>query len=76
MANSGKDSNGSQFFITTVQAPWLDRKHVVFGKVVAGMDVVRSVEKVATDKRDQPLLNVVIESSSVEPVQQFINLTQ
>jgi cyclophilin family peptidyl-prolyl cis-trans isomerase len=67
MANSGPDSNGSQFFITTVKASWLDGEHVVFGKVIEGMDTVYAIEGGAGTYSGKPRKKVIITDSGEIP---------
>jgi len=62
MANSGKDTNNSQFFITTANTPWLNGHHVCFGKVLKGMDVVNAIQNLPTSN-DKPLQDVKIANS-------------
>merc|ERR1712066_941859 len=64
MANAGANTNGSQFFITTVKTSWLDGRHVVFGKVVEGMDIVTKVEAVGSSS-GTPQKPVTIHDSGI-----------
>ncbi|EKG14833.1 Peptidyl-prolyl cis-trans isomerase cyclophilin-type [Macrophomina phaseolina MS6] len=67
MANSGKDTNGSQFFITTAVTSWLDGRHVVFGEVLEGYDVVDKIQNVAKKPGDKPVQDVkIVKSGELE----------